>query len=369
MKRRKFFAVSVVFLLGLVLISGCGGKGTEEAGNEAGKASSLMEFARGVDAYNKKTVTVTYAGDVNFGDGVTPYLTSNGVDYPWVDAGSYFESMDVGFVNLECCLSTTGSPVPGKEFCFRGPPDSAAGLDRAGVDVVSLANNHSKDYGAAAFLETFTNLKANGVIWCGAGNNNTEAFSPAVVDIRGQKVAFLAFTSIVPSGWPSGAATPGCATSWDPDQVSDVIKEASSECDYVVASFHWGVELDTSPNGNEQELAHLAVDSGADLVIGHHPHVVQGFELYKDKLIAYSLGNFIFSPPREISARTLLVVAVLQSDGLVQAKLVPMAISSCRPVQLTGGAAKAWIDTVAGYSKALGTDVSYRGGFGFIEGK
>ncbi|MBN1289395.1 MAG: CapA family protein, partial [Actinobacteria bacterium] len=274
-----------------------------------------------------------------------------------------------GFVNLECCLSTTGSPVAGKEFCFRGPPESAAGLFSAGVDVVSLANNHSKDYGTAALVETFSNLRANGVKWCGAGNNSAEAFAPAIVDVRGQKIAFLAFNGIVPSGWPATASEPGCATTWDRGRVSETIAAADSTSDYVVASFHWGVELDTSPNVSEMELAHLAVDSGADLVLGHHPHVVQGFELYKDRLIAYSLGNYIFGPPREISAKTLTLVVLLTPEGLVQAKLVPMHISSCRPVQMTGGPAQAWIDAVAGYSRQLGTEVSFRGGYGFIEGE
>src|SRR5450756_3182357 len=149
---------------------------------------------------------------------------------------------------------------------------------------------------------------------------------------------------------------------------SDVYKRQKAKSDYVVASFHWGIELATSPGADQRELAHLAVDSGADLVLGHHPHVVQGLELYRNRLIAYSLGNFIFSPPREISSRTFAVMAVLGPEGLVQAKIVPMFISACRPVIISGGASSSWLGTIAGYCRELGTGMTVRGERGFIGG-
>lgn len=359
-------AVVALLLLASQMIAGCSGGGAAE-----GPAVRTGPVGRSVTRIQKaadEVVAIAGAGDVNLGDGVTPYLTSQGVDYPWADASEVFSLADLSFVNLECCLAYSGSPVPGKEFTFRGPPDAAAGISRAGVDVLSLANNHSLDFGAGAFLETLDHLAENGVAWCGAGRNEGEAYRAAVLTAKGKKVGFVAFSGIVPDGWPATSDRPGCATAWDRERVAASVRRAAEESDYVVASFHWGVELATSPGGEQVELAHLAVDSGADLVLGHHPHVVQGFELYENRLIAYSLGNFVFSPPREISAKSVAVVAVLGPRGLVQARIVPMLIMSCRPVLLNGDAATEWVDTIKRYTGALGTEMAVREGRGFING-
>jgi len=171
----------------------------------------------------------------------------------------------------------------------------------------------------------------------------------------------------VPDGWAAGDR-PGVATAYDRERVSAAVRGAADRSDFVVASFHWGIELDTTPNGEQVELARLAVDSGADLVLGHHPHVVQGFELYDNRLIAYSLGNFVFSPPREISSKSVAVVAVMGPRGLVQARIVPMRIRACRPVLLYGEEAVEWVGTMKGYSEALGTVMDVRDGRGFITG-
>lgn len=368
---KRFYRWLLVATAGAMIIcvtmaAGCGNgdtPSTQPKATETGFGRSLSKVAGKAN----ELVMVAAGGDVNFGDGVTPYLTSNGVDYPWANVSHLFSSANIGFVNLECCISTGGTPVPGKAYCFRGPPDAVGGMARAGIDVVSLANNHSKDYGTGALLDTFTYLEESGVRWCGAGKNAEEAYACTVLTVHGRKVGFLAFNSIVPSGWPATAEGPGCATTWDEELIADSIKNAKAECDYVVASFHWGIELDTSPTGGQRNLAHLAVDSGANLVLGHHPHVVQGFELYKNGLIAYSLGNFIFSPPREISSKTVLLVATIGPEGLIQAKILPVVIRNCRPVLMEGSQARSWLDIISGYSLKLGTDISIRGGSGFID--
>jgi len=364
-KKLKAVAAGLLLLAVAVstVVSGCGGGQSKP---EAELGSIFKEISAGLS--NSSMITIAAGGDVNFGDGVTPTLTSRGLDYPFGNVGGIFKNADLSFVNLECCISSGGAPVGGKEFCFRGPADSAAALSDGGIKVVSLANNHSKDYGTTAFLDTMAHLKESGVAWCGAGNNADEAYSPTVVEARGKKVAFVAFTGVIPDGWPATAQNPGCATITDRERVARTISEARSKADYVVASFHWGIELATAPNEEQRNLARLAIDSGADLVIGHHPHVVQGFELYKNRLIAYSLGNYVFSPPREISSKTLTVVALLGPNGLIQAKLVPTVISGCRPAIMSGGSAAGWLGTVAGYCSGLDTNVNIVGERGFING-
>lgn len=359
----KLCAALAAFAVLAMLLAGCGGGGQ-------GEQSSLGDVAKALNTGLPKAemVSVAAGGDVNFGDGVTPYLTRGGMGYPFEDVDEVFGSADLSFVNLECCISSSGAPVPGKEYCFRGPADSARALAAGNVDVVSLANNHSLDYGTSAFLDTLTHLKESGVAWCGAGNNDAEAYAPTVLESPAGNVAFVAFTAVIPNGWPATASNPGCATTTDPERVSSTVKDAASKADYVVASFHWGIELETAPNSDQRELAHLAVDSGADLVLGHHPHVVQGLELYKNRLIAYSLGNYVFSPPREISAKTFTLVALLGPEGLVQAKVIPTVISGCRPVLLYDDPAASWAETVAGYSQDLGTSMRVVGGRGFING-
>lgn len=360
-------AAGMAVLLACLLLvpAGCGSAG---AGSEFSFGALWRSVSKAASA-GDGLVTVSAAGDVNFGDGVTPTLTSEGLSYPFSGVVEAFESTDLSFVNLECCISSQGSPVPGKEYCFEGPADSAGALAQGGIKVVSLANNHSKDYGTQAFADTLAHLKESGIAYCGAGNNATEAYSPAILEAHGAKVAFLAFTWVVPDGWPATSTTPGVATSYDRARLAGSIKEAKKNADFVVVSFHWGIELATSPNGDQRSLGHLAVDSGADLVLGHHPHVVQGLELYKNRLIAYSLGNFVFSPPREISSRSMMVLALLGRQGLVQARIVPAVIRNCRPVILSGAAADSWAGTIAGYCQALGTSVVVTDGRGYIRGQ
>ena len=355
------------FLLLLALLAGGCLTGSGESA-DIPSLSALWKSAAAGCASAGGLLSLSAAGDVNFGDGVTPSLTSGGMSYPFSGVSQAFESTDLSFVNLECCISSTGSPVSGKEFTFEGPADSAEALSIGGVKVVSLANNHSKDYGAAALVETLGHLKQNGIAYCGAGRNSSEAYSPAVLDAHGKKVAYLAFTAVIPDGWPATATTPGTAITWDHKKVAQSIRDARSKADYVIVSFHWGIELATSPNSEQRDLAHLAVDSGADLVLGHHPHVVQGFELYKNRLIAYSLGNFVFSPPRAESARSVMLMTLMGPGGLVEAKVVPAVITGDRPFILNGSAADAWAGTMASYSKSLGTTMNVSGGRGYISG-
>ncbi len=329
------------------------------------KIGNIVDFSSAFKAI-EPLVTLAFVGDVNLGDGVAPYISSYGVDYTWANVREVLQSVDLAFANLECALSSGGSAVPGKSFCFRGTPDSAQGLVNAGIDVVSLANNHSKDYGVSALRDTFSILGNQSIRYCGAGENSAWAYQPSVLEVRGKKVAFVAFSDILPYDWPATAERPGVASTRDRNKVAETVRAADREADYVVASFHWGIELATAPNGTQKELAHLAVDAGADVVVGHHPHVVQGFEFYNGRLIAYSLGNFIFSPPREISAKTLLLEICLGPQGVIQAKVIPARISGCRPVIMGTEEGNSWLSTVRGYCSGLDTDLTIVAGRGYI---
>lgn len=229
---------------------------------------------------------------------------------------------DLAVCNLECPLSTHGVKCPAKlaedgrplhrEFLFRAPPSQAQRLADAGFDAVTLANNHIMDYGGEALLETLSALDAAGLAHCGSGPDEAAAREPAIARVEGQTIAILAYaTAHTLPDTPGFAATDQTAgtvlltgrgdapTRRSKRILREDIRGAAGRADLVIVAFHWGTEASGGPGALPRSLAHLAVDCGADLVIGHHPHVLQGVELYEGAAVCYSLGNFAFRTPWE----------------------------------------------------------------------
>lgn len=208
------------------------------------------------------------------------------------------QEADILFGNLEGPISDKGQKV-GSIYSFRMNPKAIDGLLFAGFDVLSVANNHMFDYGRKAMEDTFSRLRESGISYAGAGINETEAYSPIIMEVNGStgstqaKIAFLAFTNLGAPSWKATADKSGMAL-FSKDKLESAIKDAKNKADLVVVSFHFGDEYKNSPTQEQEMMARLAIDSGADLVVGHHPHVVEPLEEYKGKYIAYSLGNFIF---------------------------------------------------------------------------
>ena len=310
--------------------------------------------------------TLAAVGDVNLGGDVLPYLQSNGFDWPWKAVGEMLRDNTLTFANLECAISDRGTAVPGKSFTFRGPPDGLPPMRDAGVDVVSQANNHSRDFGADALLDSLAHLDKYGISHCGAGADYGSAHAPAYLMANGLRVAFLAYDDIGYAGWPAGAGYPGDCNAKDTARMVADIQSAKQEADVVVVSFHWGTEKKYTPDPSQVNYAHLAVDSGADLVLGHHPHVAQGFEIYRGKLVAYSLGNFVFSPGSPECRYTILTRLQMDSSGFNSARVYPAYISNGQPALMSGADGDGWISQVASMSHALGTPVTVTGGHATI---
>ncbi len=195
---------------------------------------------------------------------------------------------------METPISTRGTRNTQKSVTFRSPPALVQGLSAGHINVVSLANNHVLDYGAVALADTFQYLGRLDIAHAGAGANLSAARAPAILDTPAGKVAVLAFTDIIP---PAFRRLHRAWTEPDParpDAMLDAIRAAAREATYVIVSFHWGIEYTDQANAEQRGLAHAAIDAGANLVLGAHPHVLQGLELYRGKLIAYSLGDFVF---------------------------------------------------------------------------
>lgn len=226
-------------------------------------------------------------------------------------------SADIAAVNAEMAISDRGVPA-GKEFVFRAPPSAAGRIAAAGIDVANLANNHAKDYGPDALVHTVELLEAAGVVALGAGADEFEAYRYRVVEtVGGVRVAFVGVSMVVPWGFAAGPDSAGIASSRSPDLVLDSVWGAAGAADVVVVMVHWGVERATCPNSTQRDFARALLDAGADAVIGHHPHVLQPVEFVDGKLIAFSLGNFVWHPRWGITGDTGVLEIRFDGDRIV----------------------------------------------------
>lgn len=304
----------------------------------AGGRTQLRFRARGADdtvsparVLRVRPLTLAAVGDINLGDGPGAMIDQSGASYPWSSVGPRLRAADIAFGNLECAISLRGSPQD-KTYTFRGRPSSVRAMRRAaGIDIVNLANNHSGDYGKLALLDTLRTLRANDVVAVGAGATEQAAYRPQMIEKLGLRVAFVGFSTIMPFEFRAVGDSPGSAWGF-PDRVRDGVRRAAREADVVIATFHWGIELDRTESAEQRELAQLALASGATAVIGAHPHVLQPIRRPPARLIAYSLGNFVFSAVSPGTQHTGILELRLTAGAVTGSKFVPATIRASRPV-------------------------------------
>ena len=302
---------------------------------------------------------VVAGGDVMMDRRVSELIESEGGKAPLEDVASILKRGDFTILNLETPLSTRGE-AGAKDVTFRGNPDGIAALVAAGVDAVTLANNHALDYGDVALADTIDLLGENKIAHTGAGANAKKAWAPAIVTTRGKRVAYLGWSYIEPGGFVAGDDSPGIAgAKGDPNEIAAAIKAAKTQADFVIVSFHWGVEYTDYPIDGQKELAHTAVDAGADLVASHHPHVIQGIEMYKDRLIAYSLGDFVFDHYSRKTGEAFILEATIGRTKTISARAIPVYLSEMgKPQVVTGEDADAILDRLKEISDGFGTKMS-----------
>ncbi len=239
-------------------------------------------------------------------------------------------SADFSLVNVEMAISDRGEPH-WKEFVFRAPPSAAERIAAGGVSVANLANNHANDYGPDALTDTIDLLEAAGVTTIGAGRDADEAYQYRLLSTgNGVRVAFVGASMIVPAMFAAGATTPGIASAHSPARarVLDTVRAAAADADAVVVAVHWGIERDTCPSNDQRLLARQLLDAGADAVIGHHPHVLQPVELVGRKLVAYSLGNFVWHVRSGILGETGVLQIDFDGDGVVTWEFHPHVLDA-----------------------------------------
>lgn len=282
------------------------------------------------------TLVIHGTGDVNLDPEYIPALAANGWDHAWAGLDGLFQDDDLTVINLECAPSDLGAPEP-KEFVFRCPAVSLPSLATAGVEVASMGNNHSGDYGKEALVDGRANLIASGVAPVGAGVNAAEAGAPAVFEIEGWTVAVVGFGGVFPNPpWFATADRPGMRDGDDIPSMVEAVHAAAEVADIVVVAIHWGVEFDTEPRPEDIERAEAMIEAGADVIFGHHAHRLQPFEMVNDSAVFWGLGNFVWPRQSTAGSTTGVARAVVHPDGTIEACLIPAFIESPGQPVLTG---------------------------------
>lgn len=267
-------------------------------------------------------VLFSFAGDVMFSDHYTSAYDQYGISAVADDKMlSAMRDSDLFMLNEEFPFSLQGEAMEDKQYTFRTDPRYVSIFQDLGVDMVSVANNHALDFGMDAFCDTLDTLKQAEISCIGGGYNITEASAPATCEVKGQTFAVFAATRVSPSyDWYATDSQPGMFQTYDPSRLNAAITEADGQYDHVIVFVHWGIERNEYPEDYQRALAKGYIDAGADLVLGCHPHILQGFEYYKDVPIVYSLGNYLFGSR---DGDTLLLQAVFPDDGAMEIRLLP----------------------------------------------
>ncbi len=291
-------------------------------------------------------VELVAVGDVLLCRTVEERMNQYGVEFPFAVTGELLRSADIVLGNLECPLSTRGEPID-KRFLFRAHPRNLVALSWAGVDIVSLANNHLLDFGGEAMNDTLEGLRDSEILYVGAGLSEEEAHRPVIMEVRGVKIAFLAYAAI---RWKGSLEVPTetRVAFAEIDRVREDVRKAKEQADLVVVIMHLGTEYQSQSDAEQLAVSQAAVEAGATLVIGHHPHLVQKTTSYLEGFIAYSLGDFVFDMPWEEEGAILR--AFLTADGLERVEVIPVEIvDGVQPRPLLDEEGKPVIYTV--YSK------------------
>lgn len=296
-----------------------------------------------VDEAAEEPIILVFAGDVNLNESSYPAkkYDAEGKDIKGCLSEDLLEEMNsahIMMLNNEFAYSTRGTQTPDKSYTFRADPSRVEIMQKMGVDIVSLANNHALDYGPDALVDTFATLDGAEIDYIGAGENLARAKAPMYYSIGDKTIAYVAASRVVfAMDWYASENGLGMIGTYDPTLILESIKEAEANSDFVIMYVHWGVERAEFPEDYQRNLAKLYIDAGADAVIGCHPHVMQGMEFYQGKPIVYSLGNFWFNNSTKESG---MIKLYLNPDDTVQVQLLPAMAKNTFTYLLTDSAEK-----------------------------
>lgn len=313
-KNRLYLASSIVVILFLVIF-----------GKEVSAASSESQGKS-----KHKPITVTVTGDILLDKSVGERIKEFGVDYPFKSVGPILKKSDLTAGNLETSVTVRGTAQQ-KQFTFRSKPRTLKGVYNAGFDMVSLANNHTLDYGQIGLTDTMANLKKYKIGYSGAGKNEKEAFQAYQKVVNGKKIAILGISRVLPeTSWMAGISKPGLASGYSTEPMMKYVKKAVKSSDYTIVMIHWNKESTDYPEAYAREMAKKFIDAGVDAVVGSHSHTLMGIDYYKNKPIFYSMGNFVFTSSSAKSSETMMATITFDNNK-VGIKLIPAKIVNGQP--------------------------------------
>lgn len=349
---KRFWTIAAL----AVLATGCLGPARRRPlPPAAGQPAAVAVSTAGVSAeVLASSFTLLCTGDVMLAHRFVPFLKEHGPDYPFARLAPVLEGADVMFLNLEVPVGVTSEKFVKKYNFLMAPRDIQALVRLKPRLVAGLANNHILDQGPVALAETFLALDHQGIARCGAGRNLAEARTPAWLRVNNSSAAFLAYSHTQPEEFYAGLRRPGTAFA-DEAAVRRDVAAAKAQGARVIVAFHWGKEYSPEVFPHQVRLARAAVESGADLVVGHHAHTVQGSEIYQGKPIVYGLGNFIFGTANDKAKGAVL--RVFFQGAAASLELVPLEVNNFKTKFQTqpfaGRALRDALEEVAGLSPSI----------------
>lgn len=323
------------------------------------------------EVQKNSTITLAFGGDVMLGRLVNKTIRKRGPQYIWGNTLRLLKEADLTLVNLECVIAKDGVPFfPPRVFYFRTDPESAMALTVAGIDIVSLANNHAMDFQAKALIESIEHLNKLGIAHAGAGRNKKQALKPALLEINGMKIGVLSFADQF-RDYAAGKDSSGVnfieinLEKKNFERVRKTIQEVRDQgADLVVFSIHWGPNMRQEPTKYFVQFAHAVIDAGVDIFHGHSAHVFQGIEIYKGKPIFYDTGDLIddyYVDPKLRNDQQLLFIVHATQKGIQRVELVPLFIDHMQVNLATGKNFEDIRERIMRLSQKFGTKIVRKG--------
>jgi poly-gamma-glutamate synthesis protein (capsule biosynthesis protein) len=286
-------------------------------------------------------ITLAFAGDVHFAERTLRLLRDPGTAFGPV--ATILGRADLAMVNLESAVTTRGTPEP-KRFHFRAPPTAYQAVKAAGVDVVSLANNHALDYGRVGLADTLSSAATAGMPVVGAGRDVAEAYRAWIATVKGIRIAFLGMSQVAELSGP-WAATPtrsGIAYAFDGARAAAAVRAARARADVVVVYLHWGLEYHECPTAQMKSFAKRMADAGASIIVGTHAHVLLGDGWLGRTFVAYGLSNFLWWYNDALTNDTGVLEITLRDAAIAGTRFVPAYIDrkTGQPVPVAGAEAE-----------------------------
>jgi len=298
-------------------------------------------------------VSFCAVGDILLDRGVRNIIENKDFDYPFRNVRNIVDLHDLAFCNLECPITEKGNPIA-KRFSFCADTSYVNGIVNSGFNIISVANNHTLDYGRTGFIRTSQLLSEKGLFSIGGGVNQKEARGATIITKNGLKFAFFGFIDMLPDGivYIESEAGPAYAST---EEIVRKIEKIRDKVDFVIVSFHWGSEFNRYPRIDHVEKAHRIIDAGADLILGHHPHVLQSVEIYKERPIIYSLGNFVFDQHKIKQCQSAIFECVFEKGKVDSISFIPVILEKSCPRIAEKKERKKIMNTIIDISNEFGT--------------